>query len=81
MGLAATREIQDRSTGPWGTCGVIAQTRGARVARKTSILIGIALALTGSVATLLTLHVYARPHALSRADFRILGFPRNHRQL
>jgi hypothetical protein len=40
-------------------------------------LIGIALALTGAFAGLLTLHVYARPGRAAPTGFRLLGFPRN----
>jgi len=38
---------------------------------------GIALAITGSFAAILTLHVYARPGRAAPTGFRLLGFPRN----
>jgi hypothetical protein len=55
----------------------VVQTSGAKASRKTSILMGLALALTGSFAGLLTLHVYTRPGRAAPTGFRLLGFPRN----
>jgi hypothetical protein len=42
-----------------------------------SVLKAIALAIAGSFAAILTLHVYARPGRAAPTGFRLLGFPRN----
>jgi hypothetical protein len=55
----------------------VVHTSGAKACRKMSVLMGIALAITGSFAAILTLHVYARPGRAAPTGFRLLGFPRN----
>jgi hypothetical protein len=55
----------------------VVQTNGAKACRKMSVLVGVALAIAGSFAGILTLHVYTRPGRAAPTGFRLLGFPRN----
>lgn len=48
----------------------------ARAAKKTSILMGIWFALSGSIALLLTMHVYVKRSNPPPPGFRFFGFPR-----
>lgn len=44
--------------------------------RKSSKIMGVLLALTGSFGLLLTMHAYVKPSADIPRGLRILGFPR-----
>ncbi len=57
----------------------VLESRAAKGARRMSILVGIALAITGSFGLLLTLHVYVKPSPPAPPGFRIFGFPRRRR--
>jgi len=54
----------------------VIETRSSKAARKMSILMGIAMALSGSFGALLTLHMYVKPSPAAAPGFRIFGFPR-----
>jgi hypothetical protein len=56
----------------------VLETKGSAAARKSGILMMIALGLTGSWGLMLTLHTYVRPSPPPPPGLRIFGFPRPH---
>jgi hypothetical protein len=44
----------------------IIESNTAKAAKKMSILMGIAFAVTASFGVLLTMHIYVKPHAVER---------------
>ena len=59
-----------------GLAMFVVQSSASKAAKKMSILMGIFLALTGSWAALLTLHIFIKPSPPPPKGFRIVGFAR-----
>jgi hypothetical protein len=54
----------------------IVETNSAKAAKKMSILMGIAFALTASFGPLLTMRIYVKPSPPAQPGLRVFGFPR-----
>jgi hypothetical protein len=54
----------------------IIESNTAKAAKKMSILMGIAFAVTASFGVLLTMHIYVKPSPPIPRGFRVFGFPR-----
>ena len=54
----------------------IVETGTSKAAKKMNVVMGIALAFTGSFGALFTLHIYVKPSPPVAPGFRIFGFPR-----
>jgi hypothetical protein len=54
----------------------VIETKNAKAAKKMSVVMGIAFALTASFGALLTMHTYVKPSPAAPSGFRVFGFPR-----
>jgi hypothetical protein len=55
----------------------VIETKNAKAAKKMSVVMGIAFALTASFGALLTMHTYVKPSPRAPSGFRVFGFPRS----
>jgi multisubunit Na+/H+ antiporter MnhG subunit len=54
----------------------VIETKNAKAAKKMSVVMGIAFALSASFGLLLTMHTYVKPSPAPARGFRVFGFPR-----